>query len=354
MKIHQILPTISPNDAVGNEALVIKNELKKMGYVSEIFAQNIHPTLKRHIQIYTKLKETISKNDILIYHHSIGCDFPEIIKNIDSKLIMRYHNVTPPNFFKGVNNTLTDLCQKGIDQLDEFSNYVDLAVPASEFNRIQMKNFGYDNTITMPILLDKTKYQVKTDANVISKFQNSKNVLYVGRIAPNKQIEKIISAFYYYNSNIEPNSNLFLVGNFDDFLDSYYQSLQNMIKRAEIQNIYFVNDADDKKLTTMYAIADVFITMSKHEGFCVPLVESMMFKVPIIANDTSATPYTLGDSGFLVDDQSFEETGELIDMIINDTKLRQNTITKQSKRFSQIYNKKNNEFLEDLISHLQN
>jgi len=348
-RIYQLLPTLNPFDAIGNEVCVIQDELIKLGFHSEIYAQNIHPSMKNRAKNYQHYKKPKDKDEVFIYHHSIGSDLFDFILSLDSKIIMIYHNITPPEFFEGTNNVIADLLKQGKIQLEKLKSHIDFAVGDSEYSRLELENIGYKKTGVFPILLDKKKYKQKLDQDFISKYKNSSNILYVGRIAPNKNVEQIIRIFHYYFSNINPNSNLFLVGGFDGVSDSYYQSLQSLIHNAEIKNIHFITDADDKKLITLYSMANLFITMSKHEGFCVPLVESMIFKIPTIANNSTAIPYTLEDSGFLTSDETFEEIGELVDVILGDESIKNGITKKQIKRLSTLYENDNKTMLDDLI-----
>ena len=350
--IHQILVTMETKDAISNEAITIKNILKKMGYNSQIYAQIINPELKYKVRKYTDYKKH-GPNDIIIYHHSIGIDFLDLIKNLDCKVIMIYHNITPPEFFLGINEKLACLCRLGIHQLEELKNLVNVVVTKSEFSKNDLVKLGYQNVQVMSMLLDKKKYEKEPIKNFISKYQNSINILHVGRLTKHKQVDEIIKIFHYYNDKINPNSNLFLVGRPVNFSDMYYLSLKSLVKKEKIKNVHFITNADDKKLITYYSLADVFITMSQHEGFCVPLVEAMMFKVPIIANNSSAIPYTLGEGGVLINNETYEEVAKIIEKITDDKTFRNQLIVKQSHQYQKLYLKDNISLLRELITQLK-
>jgi len=345
--IHQFLPTISPYDAISNEVFVIQKILQNTGYESEIFSENIHPKFKSVIKNFSKYVK--NNSDIIIYHHSIGSDLCNFVLSLKSKIIMIYHNITPAKFFEGINDYISLLCKLGEKQLEELSNKVNLTVVKSEYSKLELEKLGFKKIHVMPILLDESRYTQSKDKKLISNYKNSTNILYVGRISPNKQIEEALRIFYYYQSNINPNAHLFLVGGFEGFATSYFISLKTMTDKVGIKNVHFISDADDKKLISFYSLANIFITMSKHEGFCVPLIESMMFKVPIIANNSSAIPYTLSGAGILIGNETYEEVGELIDMILTDEKMKQQIIEKQSKRLAQIYSKTNETMVEEII-----
>jgi glycosyltransferase involved in cell wall biosynthesis len=342
---------MSPYDAIGNEVFVIQNSLKKMGYSSEIYAENIHPEMKNKVKNYYDCKDA-KNDDIFIFHLSIGFSSGmfNFLSSLRSKIIMIYHNITPPEFFEGKNNALADLLRLGRKQLEGLKDKVSVAVGDSEHNRLELESFGYKVTGVFPILLDLSKYKQASDLKLISQYKDQMNVLYVGRITPNKKVDEVIKAFAYYHCNINPSSNLFLVGTYESPQDKYFTSLQKMINTANLKNIFFITNADDVELITYYSLARVFITMSMHEGFCVPLVESMFYKIPIIANNSTAIPYTLGESGILVKNETYEEVGELIDVIESDSQLRNSVIERETRRFNAIYNKDNESMLSDLLS----
>ncbi len=347
-RIHQLLPTISPDDAIGNETLLIQKTLNDMGFESEIYAENIHHSFSGHAKNYLKYKD--SKDQIIIYHHSIGSDLPEFLLSLDSKIILIYHNITPPEFFEETNAQIASLLKLGQHQLSVLKDKVSYAVGDSEFNRLDLEKLGYKKTGVLPILLDMQKYHQQSTNELISEYGNSTNILYVGRIAPNKRVDELIKIFSYYNENINPNSHLFLVGRSNGIADKYYQKLLSMIDSTNIKNVHFDADADDHKLIKYYQLANFFIIMSIHEGFCVPLVESMFFKVPIIAYNSTAIPYTLGEGGILVKDETYEEIAELVDLIQNTQQIKDDIITKQNTRFNQIYNKNNQQLINDIIN----
>lgn len=335
------------HDAIGNETMVIQETLKKMGYNSEIYAENIHPSMKGQAKKYAEYKN--DENDVFIYHHSIGSGLEYFISSLKSKIIMIYHNITPPEFFDDTNPIVAQLLREGKDQLVTLKDKVAFAVGDSEYNRLELEEIGYKKTGVLPILLERSKYQKQPDQHLIEKYSDSTNILYVGRIAPSKRVEEVIKAFSYYNYNINPKSNLFLVGGFDGVTDRYYQSLNSMINSSRIKNVHFITDANDDQLVNFYRIANVFVTMSMHEGFCVPLVESMLCKVPIIAYDSTAIPYTLGNSGVRIADETFEEVGELIDIMTTEPNLRKTIIEKQTARFNSIYGKDNQSMISEIL-----
>jgi len=325
MEIHQILPDLIKGDAIGNEALLLRNILREFGFRSDIFAQNFEPDIKAIP--YEKYKRVSSSENILIYHYSIGSAISDFIKGLPDKIVIIYHNQTPEKYFWGINDYLAVMLQKGKKDLKEFSKIAILGLGDSEFNRLELQELGFPSTALLPLVIDFGKYSLK-NKEIISRYDDKKiNLLFVGRIAPNKRQDEIIRIFYYFK-HIHPDSRLFLIGNYKGF-EIYYQKLKEMILQLSLTDVVIPGKVSDKDLNSYYSIADVFLCMSEHEGFCVPLVECMYFNVPIIAYNSTAIPYTLGDSGILVNNKNYCEIAELINMIILDENLHNRLIAKQ-------------------------
>lgn len=329
MEVHQILPTISPYDAIGNEAFVIRDILRKWGYRSEIFAQNIHQSINS-VNPLSEHKKRSSKNNVLIYHFSIGSDVSKYVMNACDRKILLYHNITPPHFFYNINDNLALLLGKGKEELKQLVDKIDIALGDSEYNRIELQDIGYTKTGVLPLILDLGKYD-RYNQRLITKYDDGwTNILFVGRIAPNKKQEDIIKCFYYYKA-INPRSRLFLVGGFNG-CEVYYDQLQNLIERLGTKDIHMTGMADFPDLISYYMLADVFLCMSEHEGFSVPLIESMHFGVPIIAYSSTAVPYTLGGAGILFNRKCYPEIAEMINLVVTDEKLRERIIAIQHVR----------------------
>jgi glycosyltransferase involved in cell wall biosynthesis len=335
MKINQILPSISYGDAISNHTVEIMNILRSCGYESEIFAQHIHPKLAHVTKVYTEYQKLSSPENILIFHFSIGSDISKFVKTLPDKKILIYHNITPYNYFMGINDTLVHLLRDGRRELAEYTNIIDLALGDSEYNRIELAGIGFKNTGVLPIIIDFEKYNQEPDQKILKKFDDDyTNFIFVGRLSPNKKQEDVIKMFYYYNKCIDQNSRLFLVGSYDG-MEKYYEQLRELVKRLNLKNVYITGQVDFKELLTYYKLSDIFISMSEHEGFCVPLLESMYFGIPIIAYKSTAIPYTLNGSGILVNEKRYENAAEMAHILVKDKKIQNKIIENQRLRLQQ-------------------
>ncbi|HML26552.1 MAG TPA: glycosyltransferase, partial [Methanomethylovorans sp.] len=180
--------------------------LKSWGYKSEIFAIDIHQSMKA--LNYLEHKKMSSENNILIYHLAIGSDISKYVMSVPDRKIMLYHNITPPHFFYNVNDNLAMILENGRNELKLLADTIDIALGDSEYNRLELEKMGYPETGVLPLIIDFSKYD-RPNTKIISKYDDGwTNILFVGRIAPNKKQEDVIKCFYYYKA-INPNSRLF-------------------------------------------------------------------------------------------------------------------------------------------------
>jgi len=330
IKVHQLVPILAPRDAVGNEVMAIRTILRNQGYSSEIFVERVHPEMSHESKNFFSYKDKFEA-DILIYHHATSSKLVDAILGTSAKLVLIYHNLTPEKYFKGINERAVESLKQARNQLKILKDRATIAIGHSDFSSQELHAAGFSNVLTLPFLIDFSSYDVKPLENLISKFKNSVNILFVGRFVPHKKIENLLQIFAYYKTCINNNSNLFLIGNYSG-TEKYYQWLRYLVSKSGLQNVHFVTKADHRSLVTYYKLADVYLSMSEHEGFGVPLVESMYLGVPVIAFKSSAVPSTLGGAGILVGTEKVEDIGEVIDLVANDNTLREKIIHKQKER----------------------
>jgi glycosyltransferase involved in cell wall biosynthesis len=328
MQINQFIPSITPGDAVSNDALAIRSILRKNGYKSIIYAKFIHPRMLPYARPYFLYRG--SKENILIYHFAVGgLKFSDFILNLPDFKILKYHNITPPEYFENYDAHSYFICQQGLNELSEFKDHFNLGVGDSPFNCLSLKRVGFNRTFVLPILIDFSKYARynETLENML-KSSNSKKIIFVGRIAPNKKQEDVIKAFNHYQKKFNPFAMLYLIGKKQ--IKPYLKELEELIQKLDLSNnIIFTGKISESELNTYYRNADVFVCMSEHEGFCVPLVESMFFNIPIIAYDSSAIKDTLVNAGILFQEKNFEVIAQNIHKVLEDALFREQIIDKQ-------------------------
>ena len=334
MEIHQLLPNLSYGDAISNQAIALKRLLHSWGHTSEIFTQYIHPKVANECQHFSRYKP--SAETITIYHHSIGSEVSRVFTRAAGKRMMIYHNITPAHFFAPYAPKTYKLTKQGRESLGEYRDCVDMVLGDSAYNCEELSELGYRNPRVFPILVDFTDFQTTTPSAVtMGRFDDGwTNLLFVGRIAPNKCQEDVIRTFAHYNRFIDRKSRLFLVGNHSD-MDAYLMTLKEVARSCGVEDqVFFTGHTTFPELVAYYRLADAFLCMSEHEGFCVPLLEAMFHDVPILAYNTTGVPYTLGDAGVLLTRKDTAVAAEMLHLLIADAPLRQRVIQKQRERLA--------------------
>jgi len=331
--VHQMLQGMYVTDAVTNDAFEIQKVLKSFGYKSEIFANldYVCSECKSKVYDYKKYKDYSSSNNILIYHYATYSVVTGFVLDLPDKIILRYHNVTPYSYFELFDSKLKAEMKRGKDDVLRLREKVVLTMAVSEFNGLDLKVLGFGKILVLPIIIDFEKFNKKYSKEVWSKFQDSHiNVIFVGRIAPNKKYEDLLKIFYYFNE-INSHSRLILVGSYD-FSIEYYHYLKNIIRFLDLSNVIFTGTVTLPELISYYRVSDLFLCMSEHEGFCIPIIEAMYFGIPIIAYNSTGIPYTLKGLGVLINKKKFQETAELMDIVFKDESIRERIVKGQNER----------------------
>lgn len=351
MKIIQIMPTVSFGDAVSNDARAISKVMTEMGYKNAIYAENVDPRVKEtFVYNISKLKK-INDDDIVIFNHSTGTKLCYELPKLPGRKMMIYHNITPPYFFNGYSQSASDLTRFGYEGTKFLADKIDYVMGDSAYNVSELKEMGYTcPSYVRPILIPFEDYKKEPDSEVIARYSGDGyvNIVFVGRIAPNKKHEDLIAAFAYYKKNINPKSRLILVGS-ERGMERYRKCLNDYVSALKLDDVIFTGQTSFKAILAYYKIADVFLCLSEHEGFCVPLVEAMCFEKPIIAFDSSAVGETLGGSGILINDKNPVFVAMVIDRLVKDEGLRKQIVEKQNERLKDFsYEKVKESFITGL------
>ena len=341
MKIINMIPILAFGDAVGNDTLAVHNSLKKAGYDSIVAASYIDERLGGNLAVSTRDLSFIKPEDIVIYHLSTGHELNERFGSLNCRKIIKYHNITPPEFFFGYDKNAVASCIEGYRQTAALSDKPELVFADSAYNKEELIRMGYRCEIeVLPILIPFEDYRKEPDPEVMKQMDDGyTNIIFTGRVVPNKRQEDVIAAFDCYQKYYNPESRLILVGNCD-CVSHYYEGLAAYVRALGVKNVIFTGHIRFPAILAYYRSADLFLSMSDHEGFCVPLVESMFFDVPVIAKDTSAVGWTLGGSGILLPDRDPKLAAGMMNRVLTDSQLKEKILQNQRERLSDFDNHK--------------
>jgi glycosyltransferase involved in cell wall biosynthesis len=337
--IHQVLASLGYGDAIGHEVLGIQRVLRAAGYESEIFCDSADSRVGDLTLGFWDLPHASHPDNILIHHFSIGSRASRLAYALPDRMVLIYHNITPPEFFIDVHPPLVQLCFLGRRELGLYADRCDLALGDSEYNRQELEARGFPDTAVLPVVPDFTHLSGPAHSMRGTAIDDGAvNVLFVGRIIPNKKIEDVIRAFGAYQRYFNPKSRLMLVGEFGGF-ERYLGALQYMVAQLGIRDVQFTGHITNEDLIGYYEIADVFLCASEHEGFCVPIVEAFYMGVPVLAYASTAIPATMDGAGILYTQKDPLYVGALIDRLATDDDLRDRIIDGQNAALDRLVKK---------------
>jgi glycosyltransferase involved in cell wall biosynthesis len=330
--IHQLVHTLSYGDAISTEVLALQRVLHGLGYESEIFRIHEHPKLRGRSRPYSELGR--SANADLLLHYSLGSPLNAAYSQWargSRRLI--YHNITPAAWYRKINQRVADDIEQGLAELPELCAHSDGLWADSPFNAREIEALGYSAEV-LDLPVDPARWDVARNEGLFTSVSQTKGtqVLHVGRLAPNKCIEDIIKAFYFLVKYVDSNARLRLVG-IDTDTELYSFSLRELANYLGIgYAVEFVGALSDEEVRSMYEASDVYICMSEHEGFCLPIVEAMHFGLPVIAYSAGAVPETMGDAGIVVREKKHADIGALLHEVATNDVMRRELVARGKER----------------------
>ena len=328
-RVHQVLATLGYGDAIGHEVLGIQRVLRAAGYESEIFVETADPRLEDLTVDYREMVGAVDSSDVLIHHFSIGSRASRTAYALPGRMALVYHNITPPEYFIGVHKDLVKLCFRGRRELTAYVARCDIALGDSEYNRQELEALGFVSTGVLPVVPDFAHLDVPPDRMLARGFDDEwTNVMFVGRVIPNKKFENVIRAFHVYRTRHNPRARLLLVGSYSGF-ERYLAMLQALVARLATPDVHFLGHVSNEQLTALYDVGDVFLCASEHEGFCVPLIEAFYKRIPVLAYASTAVPATMDGGGVLYDTSDPAEIARLLEAVTSDTRVEQAILASQ-------------------------
>jgi glycosyltransferase involved in cell wall biosynthesis len=349
--IHQLVAGYSNGDAISNEARTLRGWFRQWGFRSEIYCESarILPELRKDSRDCGLFLEEVGPDDIVLLHLSIGSDVNDLFPRCAGKKIIRYHNVTPSRYFRALNEHLAGLLAKGRSQMAGLAGTADLNLADSAYNAAELTEAGYRDVRVLPLALELNRLGAKANPKVLEKFRDGKlNVLFVGRCVPNKRLEDLLYAFYYLQKYQTPACRLIHVGSFAG-TEAYLAMLQSLKRELRLEHVNFVGSVPEADLCAFYQVSDLFVCMSEHEGFGIPLLEAMQAGLPVMAYASSAVPETMDGAGFLFKEKIFDELAAWMAKIGSSRVLRENLISGQNQRIRRYHEQDVESTLKQLL-----
>ena len=271
---------------------------------SEIFARHIDAGLTTSVQRLARYQDQCSAGDAIIYHASIGDpDVAAFLAKRAERMVLVYHNISPAESFAPYEPEFAARLEAGRRDLVSLRDRVCLALTVSAFNAAELTALGYTDVRVTPLIVDPTSLvAVAPDDDTrrhLDAHVHGPIALFVGQLLPHKRPELLVEALHAVATYLIPEAHLVLLG--PKRIPAFAGAVQRQIVELGLGNAWITGMVTRAELRAYYERADLFVTASDHEGFCVPLLEAMSFNLPIVARGTSAIPETLGRAGIVLD-----------------------------------------------------
>lgn len=351
MIVNQWVPAAHKGDAIGDSARRVRGLLRELGHESEIYAMTIDDALRGDVLPWTE--PAARQGDLTIFHFALVSPMTAEFAKLPRGRVLQYHNVTPAHFFAQYDANIFRLAALSREDLKSLAGRTDLALGDSEYNRQELEGLGFTNTGVFPIAIDTDRITKARPVPAIGKMLSDglPNFLFVGRIAPNKKIEDHIYMAEHYKRYVDIDFRFIFVGR-TDAVPRYYSTVLALIETFDMprDRFLFTGAVSDDELAAYYHTATAYISLSEHEGFCVPLLEAMAADVPVLAYSSTAVPDTLGGAGVQFTPKDLEYAAEVLGELTYNDSLRTSVIAGQRQRLADFGDARIRKELERLTS----
>jgi glycosyltransferase involved in cell wall biosynthesis len=319
--IHQFVPALLPRDATGDHTLALRDTLRAAGWSSDVYVESAHDDLWPEAIYFERYPERARPGDVLLYQLSTASPVADFLMERDQTLVLDYHNITPSSFYEGWEDHTADKVALARVQAAALAPKAALGIADSAFNAAELRRLGCPTTAVVPILVKVDERPPDVDQAELSRLRSEHGratvLLFVGRLSPNKSQHHLVEALWLYRRWYEPDARLHLVG--PSMTVSYADAVFSLAAELGLRGaVRHGEDLSDAELAAWYADADVFVCLSEHEGFCIPLLEAMRSDLPIVAYGAGAVPETLGDAGIVIESKRPSVVAASIDRVRRD------------------------------------
>src|SRR5687767_10927231 len=351
MVVNQWVPAAHKGDAIGDSARRVRNLLRELGHESDIYALTIDDELRDQIRSFSDAAARMG--DVTIFHFALPSPMTHAFARLSRGRVLQYHNITPAHFFAPYDPSIFRLLALGRQELHTLVGQADLAMGDSDYNRRELQAMGFTNTGVFPIAVDPDRIRRAPRQPVLEKVLSDGlfNFLFVGRIVPNKKIEDHIRLAEQYKRYVDTEYRFIFVGKTDG-VPRYYNMIRALVAEYQMpaDRFWFTGAVPEDELATFYRFASAYVSLSEHEGFCVPLLEAMAADVPVLAYGSTAVPDTLGGAGICFTPKDLEFAAELLGELAYNDDLRAQVIAGQRRRLDDFGAERLRRDLTSLIS----
>ncbi len=334
--IHQLLPRLSWGDAVGNQVRYLQSLLRAWGYASEVYASQWDEECGGQVRPADAWPKEAREDSVLLIHHSFESRLVPLIARGPGRKVLVYHNVTPAPLFEGFDRKVAAACEAAREELLALRPLVEAAFAYSHFSAEELTAAGFARVDVLPFALDWSAFHAPADPAFEAEFDDGcVNILFVGRAVPSKRIDDVMRVFAAYQRLYQPRSRLLIAGylNRETPYGTYLHGVKELLGA---ERIHLLGRVSASQLSACYSVATAYLSMSRHEGFGVPLLEAMERGVPVVAYGAAAVPETMGGAGLATRTRDPVEVAQLLAVLEREPKLRAKVLAGQRARLKSL------------------
>lgn len=338
-EVHQFLPSLGHRDAVGNHTLTTQQVLASAGIRGGIWAEDVHPENRRRGRPfidYARARSARGGRNALLYQASTGSNgMVDFLLDRPERLLIYYHNITPPEFFEPYDPASAVVLERGRLEIARICARIDHALANSDYSAKELRALGVEDVESFPPFSPRIESEPsRSHAQWLSNTKQGIDLLFVGRVVPNKGHIHLLRAFAALRAGVDDAPRLFAVGSWGPA--AYMRAVNRVRDRLGQEGIVLAGSITEPRLAAHYKEADVFLSLSEHEGFCIPVLEAMRSGLPVVAYDGGAVGETLGGSGVLLRSIDPVLVAEVVARVAGDQDLRSRIIARQFERVAEL------------------
>ncbi len=316
---------------MGQAAVAWQRALRHLGCSGQLYAGEVGAAWRSLVRPLNELR--VEADDLVLYHHGIASPLAGQLLHLPARKAVVFHNVTPSRFYAGTQ--LEEPLIAGRAQLAAMADFVELSIGVSELNANELRAAGHRNVHVVPLFVEPERFTAaQVDLSFAKKLSATgrPRVVSVSRVVPHKRMEDLVS-LHEELRRIAPEAELWVVGGYSAG-NAAFKALR---ARADaVGGVRFLGRVSHAELVAAYRSADVFVSMSEHEGFGVPLIEAMAADVPVLAFGAAAVTETMGGRGIVFDEKHFAALAEVVQLLVRDEATRARVIAGQRERVAEL------------------
>jgi glycosyltransferase involved in cell wall biosynthesis len=335
-RIDQVVPSFGKRDAIGVHILYLRDLLRDLGFRSDIWCVGAFEDVRSECRLLDELPPRAVPGTWWLYHLSNGSPAAQTMLERPEPLLLDYHNITPGELFAQWVDWAAQSAQEARTQLVELGRRATFMFADSAFNESELKVAGFCDTCVVPPLFDPSAHASDPDRALLASLKAEKSAggadwLFVGRVAPSKAQHDLVKAFACFREHYDRSARLHLVGTW--LGHEYPDAVMRFADRLGLgTSVKLPGAVSEEELVAYYEAADVFVSASDHEGFCIPIIEAMYFGVPVVSYGAGAVPETSGGAAIVLEDKSAVTLATSVARVLGDDALRSRMVRAGRRR----------------------